>query len=64
MEFSVNIRVKEEVFMEFIKVVILPALGISTVALVVMLTCHLNSKWRHLVGRDPEMQPKKRKEEI
>ncbi len=46
---------------ELLSVVVLPALAIGVLALVVMGICYLNPKWRHLVGPDPELTPRKKK---
>ncbi|MDO8728386.1 MAG: hypothetical protein Q7K26_00675 [bacterium] len=50
-----------DTFKELFWVVILPALAIGVIALVAMVVCYNNPKWRHLVGPDPELATRKKK---
>lgn len=49
-----------DTFKELFWVVILPALAIGVIAFIAMGICHLNPRWRHLVGPDPELTPRKK----
>jgi hypothetical protein len=49
-----------DTFKELFRAVILPALAIGVIAFVAMGICYLNPRWRHLVGPDSELFPRKK----